>query len=68
MGIIGAEMAENLSLQLSPLNFLKVNDRAGELATHFKRYRVDGFRHDGKFLNRPKVEVEYIKSALANYC
>ena len=42
MGIIGAEMAEN---------FLKVNNRAGALAIHFKRYRVDGFRHDRKFLN-----------------
>ncbi len=31
------EMAEKLGLKLSPLNFLKVNDRAGALTAHFAR-------------------------------
>ena len=41
----------NWPCNFSPLNFLKMNDRAGALANHFERYRVDGFRHDSKFLN-----------------
>ncbi len=41
-----------------PLNFLKVNDRAGVLATHFTRYRVDGLIHDSKFLNSPDIVLD----------
>ena len=53
-------MAENLSLQLFPPNFQKVNDRAGALDTHFKRYRVDGFRHNRKFLNFPLTMINQV--------